>query len=234
MSEPYWTPLGGQPVDYEGNWVADTQYAPGDVVVYNGVNYLAVNPSLGVTPPANLALPFMGTSLPSTPFDGMIFTLVDSLTAPTYAWRFQYVAAKATNKWVFIGGSPVIDQNDANAIHALALGVWGDPTSGGVGPQFTVPVAGDYRVGWGFLGLGQGGSGGYPEMGIKIGAAAVANDDQISGSQTARGPSTARVKRFNGVVAGTLIKAQYRMQAGGSFNLNTERWLEVLPIAVGG
>ena len=51
MSEPFWTPLGGQPVDYEGPWAAGTQYAPGDVVTYGGVTYLAVNPSLGSTPP---------------------------------------------------------------------------------------------------------------------------------------------------------------------------------------
>src|SRR5262245_47232450 len=52
MSEPFWTPLGGQPVDYEGAWAVGTQYAPGDVVTYGGVTYLAVNPSLGITPPA--------------------------------------------------------------------------------------------------------------------------------------------------------------------------------------
>jgi len=57
MSEPFWTPLGGQPVDWEGAWAAGTQYAPGDVVTYNGVNYLAVNPSLGVNPGAAAALP---------------------------------------------------------------------------------------------------------------------------------------------------------------------------------
>src|SRR5262245_43352026 len=61
MSEPFWTPLGGQPVDYEGAWNAATQDAPRDVVVYQGVNYLAVNPSLGSTPPAgsipNLVIP---------------------------------------------------------------------------------------------------------------------------------------------------------------------------------
>src|SRR5262245_60066118 len=52
MSEPFWTPLGGQPVDYKGPYAAGTQYAPGDVVTYGGVTYLAVNPSLGSTPPA--------------------------------------------------------------------------------------------------------------------------------------------------------------------------------------
>ena len=51
MSEPYWSALGGGVVDYEGDFSPATQYAPGDVVRYGGVDFLAVNPSLGVTPP---------------------------------------------------------------------------------------------------------------------------------------------------------------------------------------
>jgi hypothetical protein len=50
MSEPFWVPLGGAGVDYKGAWAAGTQYQPGDVVRQNGVDYLAVNPSLGTEP----------------------------------------------------------------------------------------------------------------------------------------------------------------------------------------
>ena len=55
MSEPYWELLGQVipvQIDYVGNWVAGTAYQPGQVVRYNGVDYLAVNPSTGQTPPA--------------------------------------------------------------------------------------------------------------------------------------------------------------------------------------
>lgn len=45
-----------------------------------------------------------GTSLPDSPEDGQIFTLVDSLTAPTYIWTFRYNAASISYKWEFIGG----------------------------------------------------------------------------------------------------------------------------------
>lgn len=52
MSEPYWSPLAAAPIDYVGAWSAGTAYQPGQVVRYNGVDYLAVNPSVGQTPPA--------------------------------------------------------------------------------------------------------------------------------------------------------------------------------------
>lgn len=53
MSEPNWVPLGvrGGIIDYVGGWSAATPYKPGDVVVYNGIPYLAVNPSTNQAPP---------------------------------------------------------------------------------------------------------------------------------------------------------------------------------------
>jgi hypothetical protein len=48
-----------------------------------------------------------GTALPGSPVDGDEYILVDSTTAPTYSWRFRYVSAKASNKWIFIGGAPI-------------------------------------------------------------------------------------------------------------------------------
>ena len=54
MTEPNWVALGQSAVaiDYVGAWAAGTPYKAGDVVVYQGVQYLAVNPSTGQTPPA--------------------------------------------------------------------------------------------------------------------------------------------------------------------------------------
>lgn len=56
MSEPSWELLGGGgviggPVDYIGNWSAAVTYQPGQVVRYNGIDYLAVNPSINQVPP---------------------------------------------------------------------------------------------------------------------------------------------------------------------------------------
>jgi len=48
-----------------------------------------------------------GTSFPIGPMDGQEYTLVDSITAPTYQWRFRYNAKRIdANKWEFIGGTP--------------------------------------------------------------------------------------------------------------------------------
>lgn len=47
-----WAPLVVPPgITYEGTWAAGTTYQPGMVVRYNGIDYLAVNPSTGSTPP---------------------------------------------------------------------------------------------------------------------------------------------------------------------------------------
>lgn len=140
MSEPYWTPLYSQPVDYEGTWAAGTTYAPGDVVVYNGVYYLAVNPSLGTPPPSAVSVPTIGTSLPGSPVDGQVFTLVDSLSAPTYWWRMQYIAS--VGKWLYIGGIPkeviVAAAESSNVVAYSALTT--------PGPSFALPYAGDWSV----------------------------------------------------------------------------------------
>lgn len=46
-----WTPVaGGSDLTYEGTWAAGTAYQDGDIVVYNGVSYMAVRPTTGVVP----------------------------------------------------------------------------------------------------------------------------------------------------------------------------------------
>jgi len=51
-------------------------------------------------------VPNYGTSLPASPVDGQDAILVDSLTNPTYQWRFRYNAGStSTYKWEFIGGA---------------------------------------------------------------------------------------------------------------------------------
>jgi hypothetical protein len=43
-------PIGGADLTYEGAWSASTPYQDGDVAIHNGVSYLAVMPTVGVTP----------------------------------------------------------------------------------------------------------------------------------------------------------------------------------------
>jgi hypothetical protein len=137
----------GGAIEYENAWAPGTPYTPGDVVIHNGREYLSVNPSTAQEPvplgagASGTPVIGMGTSLPASPFDGQEFILTDSLTAPTYTWRLRYVAAKATNKWVFIGGSPAVATNDAS-IAIAAVGWQAIPG----GPAFVTPVAGAYEI----------------------------------------------------------------------------------------
>lgn len=225
MSEPYWTPLGGQPVDWEGTYNPATQYAPGDVVVYNGVNYLAVNPSLGVVPPPNLAVPSIGTTLPAAAADGAEFTLVDSLTAPTFAWKFVYFSGRASNKWVAISGEAVswvpTQESRGTAATYAALTT--------PGPQVTVPVAGIYTVEMSVVLVANGGWSQW--MSYDIGATAAVDTDAIfEGPQSDIARSRLDYKTL---AAGTALVAKYRAD-GSHAATYRNRLMRVRPIAVGG
>jgi hypothetical protein len=144
-------PAGGSgAVDYENAWAAGTAYTPGDVVIHNGIEYLAVNPSTGQTPPPSPAvagatvIPLV-TTLPASPFDGQEVDLTDSLLTPSWVWRFRYVAAAPTNKWKFVGGPPVF--SSIETIEAVSTtGAWADTPT--VGPTITLALAGDYYLEW--------------------------------------------------------------------------------------
>ena len=228
MSEPYWSALAGGFVDYIGPWAAGTTYAPGAVVSYNGINYLAVNPSTGVVPSGGLASD-IGLVLPTAPFDGQEFTLVDSLTAATYAWKFRYVAARATNKWLFIGGAPawseVATNENVNSTTYVAA-----PTPG---PSVVVPVAGDYQVGIGFRRAANVAAGGS-FMSYDIGGTAAVDADAVMSTLASGGDalhSVFRVRRKS--LTAVTLTAKYRHAAAGAEGI-ADRWMQVTPIAVGG
>ena len=64
----------GGGVDYKGAWSAGTAYVQGDVVLYNGVEYIARQPRHRADAACRRDIPplviGMGTALPSSPFDG--------------------------------------------------------------------------------------------------------------------------------------------------------------------
>jgi hypothetical protein len=108
--------------------------------------YLGPNVALGAVIP-----PTYGTSLPASPADGQEAILVDSLTNPTYQWRFRYNAGSTSPyKWEFIGGADAVVTN-ITAESTTTVGSWLDLAT--VGPRVIVPRAGEYDV--------QTGAGGY-------------------------------------------------------------------------
>lgn len=99
--------------------------------------YLGPNASLGAVIP-----PTYGTSLPASPVDGQEAVLVDSLTAPTYQWRFRYNAGSSSAyKWEFIGGTPITVGSGTTLDNLTADGTW---QYGATPILVDVPRAGDY------------------------------------------------------------------------------------------
>jgi hypothetical protein len=87
-------------------------------------------------PPAPPAITY-ATTFPVTPVDGQEHILVDSITVPTYVWRFRYNAGSTSPyKWEFIGGAPKAAVATAN--------LQGNGTFDSV-TNITLPNAGD---GW--------------------------------------------------------------------------------------
>jgi hypothetical protein len=232
MSEPYWVALGPKatPVDYVGDWAAGTPYLPGQVVRRNGADHIAVNPSTGQEPPGQVgALPVIGLGLafPASPYDGQEYVLVDSLTAPTFTWRFRYMAASSGNKWKFVGGAPRATNVQGSIVKNTLPPV--DLTSG---PTFVVPVSGAYLGCWGaaatvqvtaittmqvfLVGTVSGGL---------TGAYAVASDQYTGGFISA-----AESRNF---VAGETLKIQVALGHTNSVQFNSG-WFNITPIAVGG
>lgn len=82
-----------------------------------------------------------GTTLPVSPVDGQEHTLVDSLTNPTYSWRFRYNASStSTFKWEFVGGPPIYAYQDTSGD---AVGnAWVYLTT----PRITPPRPGDFII----------------------------------------------------------------------------------------
>jgi hypothetical protein len=139
-------PVGADLV-YNGAYVPATSYEDGDIVVgADNIAYICVTPTS--TPPeawpgGPVAVPPStipyGTSLPPSPADGQEAILVDSLTNPTYTWRFRYNAQSASAyKWEFVGGAPLVSSYIGSQSVA-AVGAWVPGA-----PQITVPRTGQY------------------------------------------------------------------------------------------
>lgn len=83
-----------------------------------------------------------GTSLPASPVDGQEFVLVDSLTNPTYQWRFRYNAGSSSAyKWEFVGGTPAY-KGPPSAGFSTTSTSYVSLTAN----QFTAPRPGEYLV----------------------------------------------------------------------------------------
>lgn len=165
------------------------------------------------------------TALPGSPVDGDMVILTDSLTAPTFAWHLRYISAKATNKWIFVGGSP--RYAEVLTEEAVTTGAFNPLTT--AGPSVAVPVAGSYVVEQGAATRNSAGNyQGY--MSYDIGGTGAVSADSVLciGGEIPTSNMRRRVKTLTAVT----LTSKYAT-AGGN-HLFQNRWISIEPIAVGG
>ena len=152
-----------------------------------------------------------GTTLPGSPVDGQEAILVDSLTAPTYQWRFRYNAgASGANKWEFVGGSDARVNVDTDQT-TTQNNQWVNLAT--VGPDFVVPRAGDYEV---FMQAQAYGVATPMYVGIAVGdtSPSAATSGIMSASVQANIPAARGV--LTGLAAGATLRMRYFMVAAGT------------------
>lgn len=194
----------------------------GQALIWDGSAWAATTLASGAGDPV--------TSLPGSPVDKQQALLVDSGTAPTYAWLFQYESSIAdAYKWICIGGSPLhVEVDTSDSITSTSF-----VDAGTVGPSITTPRAGIYilRYGGNLQANAAGPTDAY--MTPKIGAAAASSGDAASMTQSGSGAgeaSVSRSRRFT-LAASDVIKCQYAGAQANAFSV-LKRWLEMMPVRV--
>lgn len=172
-----------------------------------------------------------GTALPGSPADGDFFILVDSTTAPTYSWQLRYVAAKASNKWIFVGGSPL--KTAEGALDPLTTSYQNVGSATG-----NIPVNGDYRV---TIGGRVEASGSFPsDMAfITVNGAGITESDNDAvtafvGSSVAQDNIwTGHRELFKALTSGSGVVCRARARSATNIRVSKVS-ATVLPIAIGG
>jgi hypothetical protein len=168
----------------------------------------------------------IGTVLPVSPLNDQEYILVDSLTAPTYQWLFRYLAAKASNRWLFIGGARAYAEvQTAEVTAATVYSALATP-----GPSLAVPVAGDYIVEHGFISTGN-----KPNyMSYDIGATAAVDADRVETALAGIIDGTGTASRIRRKSLGAVtLTAKYAGYGGQNAGFKS-RWIAITPVAVGG
>jgi len=166
------------------------------------------------------------SSPPGSPTDGMIWRLPADSSNGIY-WWFQYDSSQATNKWVSMGGQPMISEVATSETTTSTSYV--DLTT--VGPSITVPRAGDYLVTFGSA-MFTNTSATNAIAAVKRGAAATSDNDAIAHTSAAAShqADVSRSLRVNGLSASDVLKVQYKGDTATKTFLR--RWLHVEPIRV--
>ena len=164
------------------------------------------------------------TTLPGTPANGQETILVDSTTAPTYAWHLRYNSTLA--KWEFIGGRAAYAEVTTLEPTATTLGSYLALAT--AGPSIVIPVAGEYRVETGcrMVMNAAGQTGAF--MSYDIGGTGAVDADAIRGFDGGTTDnSLMRLRSKTGLTAVTLTAKYKSTGAHGNYG---DRWMSVTPV----
>ena len=174
------------------------------------------------------------TSLPASPYEGQECFYVASATAGVL-WRLRYNAASASAfKWEFVGGSAL--HSEVITPETCASSAFTDIAT--VGPQITMPLAGEYDF-YGFARVTvASASNNQYVAGLKIGAAGVQTGaafvvfDNDNNTTATRGFSGGSVLRRQ-VAAADVCKMVYSTSNIGAIPTFSNRRMNAIPIRVG-
>lgn len=169
------------------------------------------------------------TTLPGSPVDKQQAILVDSTTAPTYIWAFQYESGISdANKWMFVGGAAVVVEVLTN--EDVSGTSYADIST--VGPQVTVPRAGVYDIEFGAHLNWDTSVVGHPSVAPKLGSASTSDNDRVYGSFSGQIPLVAMSRTLRkSLSASDVVKLQYKSNNAASWQVE-KRWLKITPVRV--
>lgn len=198
---------------------------PADVPTDMAQLAVAVDTALGTVAGAGGGSPDLVTALPGSPANGDEVVLTNSLTAPAYMWALRYLAA--TGKWYGDGSFAfaAVETQETPPSHSAYV------DCATVGPQFTLPVAGDYHFAWGAAIAGAPGER-QQNTALKFGAAATSDADAAFGYAPIIG-SYGRERVYTGLAAALLVKLQYKNVSPYTDFAVARRWLRVTPVKLG-
>ena len=180
-----------------------------------------------------------GTSLPAAPVDTLEYILVDSLTLPTYQWRFRYNAGSAnTDKWDFVGGPPSLSEVATTETTASTTYV-----ALATGQTLVLPRAGVYQISVGaqaFLSSFTVNStehfwasydnGGSAAIDGDAGYGTASGGFQTAGFQIPSGSTLLKTSRKTIAASPTTLTCKFKVTSGTGTFLN--RWISATPVRV--
>lgn len=167
--------------------------------------------------------------LPAAPFDGQELDYVAS-EANGVVWRFRYRSASASaHKWEFVGGAALYAKTEGETTTTS------ETYATGKGPSITVPLAGDYEIG--FTAQLAYNTTGLVFAAIKLGAAAASDNDAalVDSSNAVGGKSgtTGRTMTRTGLAAAAALEMVYRISGGAGTLSTSRREMWTRPVRVG-